>query len=81
MLLGCVTGNHQRKELPMDRHCGLCGKTHESVSLARFYFEDDSWLCLECFGTKESPPTHNDTHGSEVTPVLWPARSARAIRS
>jgi recombinational DNA repair protein (RecF pathway) len=34
-------------------HCSHCGKTLVNLHNARFYFEDDSWLCDDCFGVKD----------------------------
>ena len=70
-----LVATNERK-LPMDRHCGHCGKTLENVSLSRFYFEDDSWLCVECFGTRKARrhmairafPTRHLRPGRHVSP-------------
>lgn len=40
----------------MDRHCGQCGKTLTGSTPSRFYFEDDSWLCTDCFGSETAVP-------------------------
>jgi hypothetical protein len=60
----------------MERHCGHCEKTLENDSLSRFYFEDDSWLCVDCFGPGTSQPTHGDTRVSDATTAPRPTRGA-----
>ena len=37
------------------QQCGQCGETLKDVTLARFFFEDDSWLCEDCFAIEDSP--------------------------
>jgi len=57
----------------MERHCGHCGKELKNETPSRFYFEDDSWLCLECFGTER---TEALPHGSRATELEPGPRSA-----
>jgi hypothetical protein len=42
--------------------CWQCGKMLHDTSHARFYFEDDSWLCADCFSIEEETafPNHVD---------------------
>ncbi len=37
--------------------CGQCGKAVNHDQRARYYFEDDSWLCCDCFANVN----HEDT--------------------
>ncbi len=35
------------------KECGQCGKEVNHDKRARYYFEDDTWVCCDCFANVE----------------------------